>query len=153
MNIPQDLSVGDILLYASPNLVDDAIEWKTGDDVAHVEIYMGNATSWASRNGIGVNTYPFRSEGLVYVRQAVIAINIDQAVKWFENGVKGLPYGFGDLLEVMNIKNNLSGIDCSHFAAALLEVGGCPQFDPRYPKNKITPRDFKTSIQSVQVYP
>jgi hypothetical protein len=152
MNLPTDLYPGDILLYASPDFVDDVIEWKTGDDVAHVEVYVGNSLSWASRNGIGVNEYPYRSNGLMYVRRPTMSFDLTKAKVWFEDGVKGLPYGFGDILAVMDIKNNLKGIDCSHFASSLLEVAGCPQFTIEYPRNKITPRDFKIVLQSFQIY-
>jgi hypothetical protein len=153
MNFPADLCPGDILLYNTSDFTDDIIDWKTGDDVAHIEIYVGNGLSWASRNGIGVNEYPYRPQGLMYVRRPVPSFDLVKARLWFEDGVKGLPYGFGDLLETMNIKNNLAGVDCSHFAAACMEASGCHQFDVNYPKNKITPRDFKISTQSFEIWP
>ena len=81
-----------------------------------------------------------------------MSFDLTKAKVWFEDGVKGLPYGFGDILAVMDIKNNLKGIDCSHFSSSLLEVAGCPQFTIEYPRNKITPRDFKIVLQSFQIY-
>src|SRR5579872_6937433 len=84
----------------------------------------------------------------------------DAASEWFNSGVKGLPYGWSDIL-ANGLPNTLGssstdiaksgGVDCSHFAAALLEVAGLPQFDELFPKNKITPRDFKLSSQSINL--
>jgi hypothetical protein len=152
MNIPADLQVADLLLYSTPELVDDIIEWKTGDNVAHIEVYVGNGLAWASRNGVGVNEYPFRDTGLVYVRRPKLLPDMIEARKWFEDGVRHLPYGFCDILATMNIKSSGRGVDCSHFVAAFCEIAGCSQFDASYPKNKITPRDFKTSFESLQVW-
>jgi len=162
MIFPADLIVGDILLYAGPTLVDLGIEWKEGDDVAHIEIYAGNGSSWASRNGIGVNIYPFRTDGLKYVRRLCQIFDEEAVNKWFYDGVKGMKYGYGDIIANLEIQdsgpstpyiNHFNGVDCSHFAAALLEIADCPQFDRDFPKNKITPRDFKLSVSSHQIYP
>lgn len=170
MTFPEDLIAGDILLYASPpsdpnlidRIVDGVIEVKEGDDVAHIEIYVGNGLSWASRNGVGVNEYPFRPDGLKYVRRVNGIFDSQAAKEWFEAGVKGMKYGFGDILASVRPDADgqsspdiatLNGVDCSHFAAALLETALCPQFDRSYPKNKITPRDFKLSAESLQIFP
>jgi hypothetical protein len=151
MNFPEDLQIGDICLYSTRDLTDEVIELKEGDDIAHIEIYMGNNVSWASRNGIGVNAYPFRPEGLKYVLRPIGHFNEEVATSWFNDGVKGLPYGFGDILESINIKNNLKGVDCSHFAASLLEIAQVPLFNSWYPKNKITPRDFKMVKEAILI--
>jgi hypothetical protein len=152
MNFPQDLQVGNILLYSTKDIVDSLIEWKTGSDVAHIEIYMGGGISWASRNGIGVNTYPFRSSGLVKVRKLIGNFNLPLAQIWFEKTQKGQPYGFGDILANENIITKFPGEDCSHFVAACCEVGECPQFDPIFPKARISPRDFEITLESITVY-
>lgn len=151
MIFPDDLRVGDILLYTSSEFTDKVIEVKTGDDVAHIEIYAGNACSWASRNGIGVDHYPFREAGLKYVRRP-LGFDVDAATV-YAGSVLGTPYGWGDIAETVDISNLLPGMDCSHFAAELLEHASCPQFDKNYDKRKITPRDFKLSNQSDQVWP
>ena len=152
MNLPADLRVGDILLYDEPDIVDDVIAIKTGDDVAHIEIYAGLGQSWASRNGIGVNQYPFRSHGLMYIRRPIQSIDIRAVLVWVKPYI-GSPYGFGDILASVDIVTKWNGLDCSHFAASLMEAGGCPQFDAIYAKSKITPRDFKITRESTQIYP
>jgi len=159
MNIPADLIVGDTLLYTSHDLIDLGIEIKEADDVAHVEVYAGNNTSYASRNGIGVNVYPFRPDGLMYVRRNRGGFNQEEVEKWF-NGVKGLAYGWGDIISELEPNSvglyttdltQYKGVDCSHFAAALQEVAQTEHFDPMYPKNKISPRDFKLSLATYNI--
>ena len=162
MNFPDDLLAGDILLYSSLDIFDIAIEFKESDGKAHVEIYAAGGQSWASRNGIGVNIYSFRSSGLVAVRRPKGVFNSGLVDAWFENGVKGMKYGWIDILESLDIGpagsgttniKQFSGVDCSHFAAALMEVGQCPQFDTGYSKNKITPAEFDLSLGSARIWP
>ncbi len=136
------------MLYASPDLVDRVIEVASDDDVAHIEVYAGGGTSWASRNGIGVGLYPFRSVGLKYVRRPVKPLNLVLVNAWFPT-VNGAPYGWGDIAANVGVNLNLAGMDCSHFVAVLCEVGECPQFDSVYPKDKIKPAHFKLVRESV----
>lgn len=162
MNFPADLIPGDILLYDSGSLTDEGIKIAEGDDVAHIEIYAGKGQSYASRNGIGVSCYPFRPDGLKYVRRCKTTLNVETVDKWFLNGINGMAYGWGDILASVEPDERglastdltkCQGVDCSHLASALLEVGQCAQFDDTFPKNKIRPRDFKLSLASVQVFP
>jgi cell wall-associated NlpC family hydrolase len=154
MTFPVDLRAGDILLYSGGSLTDALIELKEGepnfgaaaaDSAAHVEIYMGNGVSYASRNGIGVNAYSFRADGLHQVRRPQGYFNEASVRAWMSKGIAGGPYGWGDILLAVDIPSDLPGVDCSHFAESALTVGGLPQFDPEYPANRITPRDFKLS--------
>lgn len=151
MNIPTELKIGDICLYDSSSITDKVIDVKTGDDVSHIEIYAGNGQSWASRNGIGVGLYPFRPDGLKYVRRP-LGFESAEAETYFKS-VNGAPYGWGDILASADISTALPGMDCSHFAANIMERGFCGQFDHNYDKRKITPRDFKLSNQSDQIWP
>lgn len=153
MSLPS-LKVGDILLYSTKDIVDSLIEWKTSGTVAHVEIYAGNGTSWASRNGIGLGNgpYPFRIEGLVQVRRPIAYFDPEQAEICFETKLKDLPYGFGDIEASVGIMESGKGVDCSHAAAILLEEAGSPQFDSAYPKTTISPRDFLIVRESTVIY-
>jgi hypothetical protein len=159
MNIPEDLRPGDILLYGPfaaestlDKIIDGSIEWKTASDVDHIEIASDvQGRSWASRNGIGVNSYPFRADGLKYVRRP-LGFEVKEAIRYFMS-VDGTPYGFGDIEENIGIENKQPGMDCSHFAAALLEAAFIGQFDKNFDKRKISPRDFLLSNQSNQIWP
>jgi len=157
MKFPDDLLRGDICLYRSKDITDEVIIWKEGDDVlsvAHIEIYAGGGQSWASRNGIGVGLYPFRPDGLVIVRRPSWVFDPQGKIDaWFAT-VKGTEYGWADIAANAGIViSNAKGEDCSHFAAVLMETAGCPQFDLVFPRNEITPRDFKLSLMSAQMFP
>lgn len=163
-NIPGELAPGDICLYHTLDVTDALIEWKEGDpDTAHIEIYMGAGISFASRNGIGVNSYAFRTSGLVHVRRPTQAFCRELALpQWAK--AKGAPYGWSDIGANLNLLQfpeeawtrpqllMKTGMDCSHFAAVFLYWGLCPQFDLAFDYRKITPRDFKTSLGSKGIW-
>jgi hypothetical protein len=175
-SIPGDLRPGDILLYGDNKLSNEVVKWKEGDpDTDHVEIYVGSNLTVASRNGIGVNTYQFQQSGLVHVRRPLsfitpdalgrqaISFDLKAAMEWFEQ-VKGAPYGWGDIKDNAGFAEMpedaltnpailvKTGMDCSHFASLFLRAGGSYQFDPSFDARKITPRDFKLSIESVAIW-
>ena len=164
INIPGDLEAGDILLYQSPDLTDKLIEWKEGDpDTAHVEVYIGAGVSVASRNGIGVNSYKFRPDGLMHVRRPTCVFHLDTAMNWFVQ-VKGAPYGWGDIGATLNLVEKpedawtkpeilvQTGMDCDHLAAMFLRAGLVNLFDVTFDYRKLTPRDFKLPVNSQGVW-
>jgi hypothetical protein len=143
MNFPQDLLPGDVLLYDLPHdLADAVICVDTGSDVAHAELYWGNGLSIAAR-AQGVNAYDFRSVGLMYVRRPVAPFNRSLAEAWFNNGIRGLPYGWEGLLTFINVELPSKGLICSVTDALLLKAGQTPCFADDYPIHKISPRDLK----------
>lgn len=152
MNLPDDLQFGDILLYSTKDIVDELIEWKTSGPVAHVEMYAGQGKSWASRNGIGVNEYSYRSQGLVCVKRPLLAPLESHARSWFTAPIKGSSYGLGDIAENMGLHVASKDFDCSHFVAKVLAIGDSPQFDADYDPSLITPRDFLISSASTIIY-
>lgn len=156
MQMPTDLKAGDILLYFTEDTADKLIAWdegETGDKLAvgHVEVYAGNGFSWASRNGIGVNLYPFRQDGLVEVRSLVASFDVAAASAYFAT-VKGAPYGWRDNLADIGIRLGGNGLNCSHFATLITNAGRCPQFDESFPAQEIKPRDFQLSRESVTLW-
>jgi hypothetical protein len=60
----EDIHPGDVLLYRGRGLFSFIIRLKTWSDVSHCETYMGSGRSAASRDGLGVDTYPFRWTGI-----------------------------------------------------------------------------------------
>lgn len=153
MNIPQDLESADILLYDTPdNMTDDIIELGTASDVAHIEIYHGNGLSLASRNGIGVNAYDFRLEGLMYVRRLVVPFDQKKADAWFYAGIRGLPYGWAGLLQFVNMEIPCKGLICSSFVDLYLQKGDAPMFADDFPPGKASPRDFKLTRQAATIW-
>lgn len=149
-NLP-DLLPGDILLYDDHSFIDWCIKFRTWSDVAHVEVYMGNRQSAASRNGIGVNIYPLRLDGLVYVRRPIVPFNLPAAKK-FASKMNGTPYGWLDLLRFYLLDVDTKGIICSSYADLLLNAGDVSCFADDYCAGVVSPRDFQITPIATTVW-
>lgn len=94
-----ELQFGDCLLYSTKwDLIDIIIRIKTWSVASHVEVYVGNDFSVASRNGIGVNRYPLRKDGLVAVLRPKLPLNRDAGMEYFYKKACGQGYDFKGLL-------------------------------------------------------
>lgn len=139
---PVELKAGDTLLYFDGSFVDRVIAIKTWSDVGHVEIYAGNGHSYASRNGIGVNVYPLRLDGLRYVLRPNRVFRFELGSIWFEKDAKGQPYNFRDLLQFCLIRTKGKGMICSQFGAEFYKACLYPVFNPMCPSGTIAPAQF-----------
>lgn len=96
---PVELQFGDCLLYSTKwDLVDIIIRIKSWSVASHVEVYVGGNQSVASRNGIGVNKYPLRREGLVAVLRPKAPLDRDAGMAWFYSQACGQKYDFLGLM-------------------------------------------------------
>ena len=163
MIIPADLQPGDFLLYGGTGVFADGIKLASGEPldggVCHIEVYAGGGQSWASRDGIGVDRYPFRPADLMMVRRPVQPFDTARIDDWFPKA-KGIPYGWEDIganLDVAGVaaamaNNSKGGMDCSHFAATVAFIAHCPQFDETFDARRIKPRDFKLSREAKTIW-
>ena len=78
--------------------VDWSIAVKTGYWTSHVEVYAGANLSFASRNGIGVNRYQLRTDGLIWVRRPLAMLDLSTANEWFASTARGQKYDFKGLM-------------------------------------------------------
>lgn len=138
---------GAFLLYNTPGDLVDEIITRTGP-AAHVEFYEGNGQSLASRNGVGVDRYPYRKEGLIGILYPKTGWNsLDDYVKafttWFET-VKGDGYDWKGLegFVVDSVTQSQAHWFCSAFASKGSEMAGFPLFNPMWSCSLITPSDF-----------
>lgn len=145
-----NLQVGDVLLYNNKwSLIDRLICLRTWSDVAHVEVYMGDGLSAASRNGKGVDLYVFRQEDLVYVLRPQIHFAYLSALDYVQK-TRGTKYGWFVLANFyLSGTVKAAGVICSQFADELLSVAGVDAFPIEYPNGKITPRDFRIVSPSI----
>lgn len=142
-----DLRPGDVLLYDGTGIVAFVIETKTGSDVDHVEVYIGQGQTVASRNGIGVDQYPVRMEGLRYVlRPMGDSWGLNGGLRWFQT-VTGEGYDWAGLLAFSNLvkEGERKHLFCSSFATLFLRAMGVGVFNDRYEAGRVSPRDFKLS--------
>jgi hypothetical protein len=138
-----ELQPGDILLYGGGDLVSRLIQFRTWSDVSHIEIYVGDGRSVASRNGIGVGKYPLRVQGLRRVYRPLGAnFDLAAAMRWFEK-VNGTKYGWADLLRFYLIDVPTKGLICSEFGDLFFRNGRLPLFNTNYPEGAVCPGDFE----------
>lgn len=139
------LQPGDHLLYGvKPR---DLFGWvtriKTWSPAVHIELYVGDYVSVASRNGEGVNKYPVRMEQLIGVLRPRVPIDLAKGLQWFsQSNVQGKPYGWLELLHFVGLKVKSPGWICSQFVALFDEACGFLPFNPEYYEGSVDPGDF-----------
>jgi uncharacterized protein YycO len=134
---------GDVCLYRSSGFYGRVIALKTWHPIAHVECYVGNAQSVASRNGIGTGLYPVRTQDLAIVCRPKVPIDIKKAMRWFGSRAHR-PYGWLDLLQFVGLDIDAPGIVCSPFVTEFLRAGGLDPFNGE-PAAQIAPFEFEIS--------
>lgn len=144
------LKPGDCLLYAPTGFYGWIIQSKTWHRVGHVEIYVGNGRSTASRNGIGVGLYPWRNTELAYVLRPTRSDTLDWIGfwKWFRT-VNGQGYDWLGLLRFAWFKDvKIGGGDrmfCSPFAARAYRALNACVFGDAEDADAIAPFEFLLS--------
>lgn len=136
-----DLRPGDCLLYKPSSVFGTIIKLKTWHAISHVEIYDGTGWSWASRDGVGVNRYPVRTD-YIGVWRPTPALNL-VAADLYGHSMIGTPYGWPELLAFVGITVKGKGVFCSEFATLWYRAAG---FDPFPGENAIDVAPFEFSI-------
>jgi uncharacterized protein YycO len=139
-----NLRPGDCLLYSPKGVFGKIVQLKTWHPISHVEIYRGMGTSWASRDGQGVNSYPWRNTELAYVLRPTQTLYLTNADAWATLQI-GTPYGWLELLEFINITHRGKGMFCSEFACYYYRAAGWPMFPLDLP-SQIAPFQFTSLI-------
>src|SRR5258708_6530968 len=116
------------MLFGPASVFGWLIRFKTWHRVSHVEVYMGNGLSAASRDVKGVARYPVRIDHIAMILRPTIPFNMESANKYVDS-MTGTPYGWLDLLNFTGIHVNAPGIVCSPFATNLLRAAGIPVFN------------------------
>ena len=146
MTMPQ-LLPGDVLLYRGGGFWSWAIRVKTWADVSHVEVYVGEEQSVASRDGVGVRRFPLRTTGFYAVLRPRLPFDSRAAVAWFET-VNGQGYDWMGLVNFYLAKwrGRENGRQfCSEFATRFLRAGGVEPFTPEADADTIAPGEFLKS--------
>lgn len=116
------LHAGDVLLYRPRGLFGWLISVKTWSRYAHVEVYDGHDYALASRDGVGVGRYPYRSEDLAAVYRPRVPFDMNAGRRWFAT-VNGQPYDWFGLLAFTSAKlqgRENGAMFCSEFAVRFL---------------------------------
>lgn len=142
------LRPGDCLLYsAGQSLFSLAISIKTFSTISHCECYAGEGKSVASRDGLGVQEYDLRLNGLKYVLSPPLErFSMVDAMKWFET-VRGQGYDWAGLLrftwreKFVPDKLTKNKQFCSEFLSRFYNKGGWEIFND-VDCDEIVPKDF-----------
>lgn len=140
------LRVGDVLLYSGTGLFSRLIRLKTWSKYSHVEVYVGDGESVASRDGIGVGLYQIRLDQLRAILRPSSDFRAVDALKWFAS-VEGQGYDWSGLFAFTAAKwqGRENGKQfCSEFATRFLRAGGVDPFNG-YDADGIAPGEFRKS--------
>ena len=149
-----ELIPGDCLLYRPSTFFGWVIAVKTWNSISHVEVFAGNNTSVASRDGKGVNLYTFRKDDLAAVLRPRGGFNFAQAMEWFEKTAKGQGYDWlGILCFSLAIKRGSPDkMFCSEFATNFYRAGGFEPFQSDYSADHVAPANFLISEPMQEIW-
>jgi hypothetical protein len=122
------------------------IRTKTWSPVAHIEIALGDGRSYASRNGVGVNTWALRREGLAAILRPKGALSLVLA-QAYERATQGQKYDFVGLMCFILAANKGSPdrMFCSEAARNWYRSAGFEPFSPQWSSDKVSPGMFLQS--------
>ena len=147
-----DARRGDCLIYRPKGIVGWAIATKTWHRWSHVEaVEVPGKTSVGSRDGLGVNRYPFRASELGMVVRPDARFDFDKAMAYFRS-VQGQKYDFWGLMafyRTQAAKTNGKQF-CSEFLTNFYRSGGCNPFHGE-PAEVIPPYYFAVLADDVQI--
>jgi hypothetical protein len=137
------LTPGMVLLYKPTSAFGKLIVFHTGGPCSHAELYIGDGTSLASRDGEGTGRYPLRTTDLGWVLRPMTAFDQPKALAWF-TAQAHQKYGWSDLLQFCGYPVNGDGVVCSPFVVYALRAGGVHVFKDIAPE-RIAPNDLLLS--------
>lgn len=148
------LQPGDCILYRPVDVFDELVALKTWTRVSHVEIYIGDSYSVASRNGQGVDEYRTRETDVAAVLRPSSGFDLNKAMRWFDACAQYQKYGWRTLLNFILLNTNpVEGhMICSEFVAEFYKAGGAPCFADNYPSYRVPPSYFVTTRQLTPVW-
>lgn len=156
--ILNSLLPGDCLIYRPSGVFGWLTAVKTWCRCAgHVEGYCGDGVSVASRNGIGVNSYAVRLEGLSRVLRPVCAspdgdrFDFEDALGWFRATACGQKYDWKGLLcFTLAVRQGAADrMFCSEFLTRWYRAGGFQPFAREWDADEVAPATFLVPPPSV----
>lgn len=132
-SVAPELLPGDCLLYHAQGVFGYVISIKTWHPVAHCESYLGMGNSVASRDGLGVNAYPVRWDGLYAVLRPAVGFDLLAAATWFLS-VQGQGYDWLGLLRFawrapFHLGDERNKMFCSEFLTRYYRQGSLDPFN------------------------
>lgn len=150
---PKDLvQPGDCLLYAGTSPWSWVIKVKTWSPVSHSEVALNRNYTITSREGKGVNVYPFTDEHLYAILRPEWPPDMSKAMEWFK-GVIGQPYGYWQALRFFRLgKEDTLKMMCSPCCARFYRAGSFHAFAGDFDASLVSPGMFLSSPHFVTVW-
>lgn len=149
-----DLLPLDVLLFARKSVFGDLIEHASKTPFTHVETYLGDGKTAASRDGKGVATYELDLEGIAVVLRPKEAGDLSKLLA-YHTTTFGLPYAWKGLFDAfvkLDWNDNEKGMWCSEKTTHDQRAAGLTPFAPDVPATMISPGDFFKSPAYVHVW-
>lgn len=144
------LQRGDILLYNGKSFFSWLIKLKTGAKYSHVEIYIGNGYSVASRDGKGVDIYRTRLSDMEAVLRPNEPFDYHSGMKWFWKDAFGQKYDWLGLLNFWFAKwqgRDNHKMFCSEFVVRWFREAHYPLFPRSVDADGISPGALEHSTR------
>jgi hypothetical protein len=148
------LRPGDILLYDTHSLFGYLIKVKRGEKYTHIEVYIGDNKSVASRDGVGVGKYDLRLSDLAAIYRTKGELRLEQGMEWFKT-VEGQKYDWLGLLSFAWAKFrglNNNKMFCSEFVTRFLRACGIEPFNRDVDADAVSPELITYSDQVFEVW-
>jgi hypothetical protein len=144
---PIPLKSGDLLLFDRPGWANWLIKIKTWSRVSHCEVVWTDASTLASRNGIGVGCYQLDLAGLCYILRPVPPLDLAAGYRWFETRANGADYDWLGLLSFVVAKwqrklSRNAAMFCSEFATGFYRACGFDPFGPLVETAAVAPGSY-----------
>jgi len=146
---PVTLVPGDVLLYRGKGFFSSLIKLKTMSRISHAEIYIGNSTTWTSRDGKGSNFYPLTYTNLDTVMRPIPGEVPDliKSIAWAEKYC-GRPYDFKGLMAFSFLRQKAYTQEkffCSEAVVRFCREGGAEIFNAKFRADDVFPGMLLTS--------
>jgi hypothetical protein len=147
------LRAGDCLFYGGWDIENLVVGLKTWSRATHIEVFVGNGFSMASRPGTGCHIYPLRKQGIRYILRPAGKLDLENGMAFFHSNMEGLAYGYTDLTQFLpaldwcfkKLGFKVHGIICSQAGDEFYRACAFRAFNTNYPAGMVVPRDFLVS--------
>ena len=147
--VPFDVDLllpGDAILYLPTSFFGYGIAIKTFTWRSHVEVYIGDKLSIASRDGVGVGEYKLRETDIGTVLRPTQEMNFKEGLRYFDS-VEGEKYDMRAIMCFLMLARSGEGKRqiCSEFATNFYRKCGLTPFHEEWPADRTPPSYFLAS--------
>jgi uncharacterized protein YycO len=147
------LQPGDHILYRPSSFFGWLIAVKTWTLISHIEVFIGNNQTVASRPGKGVAIFEYDETHAARILRPKTPLNLESGMQWFST-VAGQKYDYWGLL-VFVLARRKGAADkqfCSELVDRFDNAAGFWPFAPEYAPDRLAPAQFLQSAEFTEVW-